>query len=377
MSELQLALIGAGGVAVAIVWVYNAWQERKHRKLAEKVFGQPREDALMQGASDAEPESGRREPNAERREPSFGDDDAVPVAAASASEPAEEDAGDEMKSLPAPPAQWADEVADCALRIEFVEPVAAPALWAEQAEWAGQMLKSLRWLGFDERAGQWKLLTAHDAGQYGQVVAALQMADRQGPAAEAEIAIFLDGVHRLAQNFSGLVDVPDRQDVLAHAQALDTFCASVDVQLGVHVVEPAGNTFAGTKLRGLAEAAGMQLREDGFFHALRDDGETLFVLGNAGPELFTADGMRSLATPGIVLTLDVPRAADGQAVFDRMIGVANQFALGLGGALVDAQRRSFDQAMIAGIRAKIGELQQRMNAHKIQPGSVRALRLFS
>ena len=38
MSDLQLSLIGLGIALVGGVFAYNKWQERKHRKLAERVF---------------------------------------------------------------------------------------------------------------------------------------------------------------------------------------------------------------------------------------------------------------------------------------------------------------------------------------------------
>ncbi|MRR50778.1 MAG: cell division protein FtsZ, partial [Rhodocyclaceae bacterium] len=47
VNELQLALIGLGAAAVIGVWAYNKWQERKHFKLAEKVFKGQQPDVLM------------------------------------------------------------------------------------------------------------------------------------------------------------------------------------------------------------------------------------------------------------------------------------------------------------------------------------------
>lgn len=361
MSELQIALVGAGIVAVAIVWIYNLWQERQHKKLAEKIFkgGQP--DVLLQGQG-GEDDGGRVEPTA-----APGDERIEPVADAAAE--------DQPQGPPAPPAAWADDIADCTLRIEFVEAVTAPALWAVQAAWAPQLTKALTWLGYDD--GEWRRLSAHDAGRYAHVAVALQLADRQGAVSDNELAAFLDGAHRLAQQFSGLIELPQRHEVLAHAQALDGFCAGVDVQLGVNIVEAAGGAFAGTKLRGLAEAAGLALLEDGRFHASDDNGMELFTVGNMGAELFEADALKTLATHGVTFMLDVPRVADGCAAFDRMVAAARQMAQALGGTLVDGQRHVLSDPMIAGIRAKIGEIQQQMAAHQIPPGSARALRLFS
>ena len=38
INEFQTILIGAGASVVAVVWIYNLVQERKHRKAAEAIF---------------------------------------------------------------------------------------------------------------------------------------------------------------------------------------------------------------------------------------------------------------------------------------------------------------------------------------------------
>lgn len=366
VGELQLALIGAGAVVVGLVWIYNLWQERQHKKLAEKIFKGAQPDVLLQGQDvDARAEASTA-PAAERIEPGVPRPDGD-----EAGEP------DEAGAPPAPPAAWADDIADCTLHIELADAVSAPTLWTVQAAWADAITKPLCWLGYDAPAGQWRRLTAHDAGHYAHVAAALQLADRQGAVSSGELAVFVNGVHRLAQQFGGLVELPPDGQVLAHAQSLDGFCAGVDVQLVVNVVETAGGSFFGTKLRGLAEAAGLTLADDGRFHARDDGGAEIFTLANLGAELFEAETLKTLAAQGISFVLDVPRVADGPAVFDRMVAAARQMAQALGGTLVDGQRHVLSEPMIAGIRAKVGEIQRQMAANQIPPGSPRALRLFS
>ena len=171
-------------------------------------------------------------------------------------------------------------------------------------------------------------------------------------------------------------DLPRHDDELMRARALDQFCASVDLQLGVNVVATA-EPFAGTKLRGLAEALGLKLAADGSYHATDDQGQTRFTLSNIGADLFEAEAMKSLTTRGVTLSLDVPRVADGPAVFDALLLAARQLTEGLGGRLVDGQGHPLSDDMIAAIRAKVDELQQTMAQHQIAAGSPRALRLFS
>ncbi len=361
VSELQLALLSAGVALVLAVWLYNFLQEQKHKKLAEKIFrgGQP--DVLLTGQGDDErSEPSMSAPDEERIEP-----EVTPLA------------HEEPAAAPPPPTDWADDIADCTIRLDLVKTVATPALWAAQSAWAEQLSKPLGWMGYDETSAEWRRLSAHDAGHYSHLAAALQLADRQGAVGDTEIAIFLDGVHRLAQQFSGLVELPQAQDLLEHAQALDGFCANVDIQLAVNVAEAASGAFSGTKLRGLAEAAGLSLEDDGRFHARDDQGMELFTLANLGAELFEAESLKTLACHSITLVLDVPRVADGPAVFDRMVAAARQMAQTLDGALVDGQRHPLGDATIAAIRAKIVEIQRQMATNRIPPGSPRALRLFS
>jgi hypothetical protein len=76
------------------------------------------------------------------------------------------------------------------------------------------------------------------------------------------------------------------------AAELDRLCAGVDIQIGVNVVAR-DHAFAGSKLRGLAEAAGLELLGDGCFHARDELGVTQFVLSNLEPVLFEAEAMRT------------------------------------------------------------------------------------
>jgi FtsZ-interacting cell division protein ZipA len=161
------------------------------------------------------------------------------------------------------------------------------------------------------------------------------------------------------------------------AGKLDEFCAAVDIQFVLHVVEASGGIFPGTKLRGVAEAAGLVLEADGMFHARTAAGGELFAVANLGAERLDAESIKSLATHGLTLSLDVPRVTDGPLAFDRMLATARQLAAALGGVLVDAQRAPLGEVMIDAIRAKTGELQQRMRDGGIPPGGTRALRLFS
>jgi FtsZ-interacting cell division protein ZipA len=379
ISDLQIALIGAGIAAIAAVWIYNLWQERKARRAAQAIFRQTHGDTLLAD------ETMRAEQ--EWREPVFTADDTQPMANAWAddegtageTQPQGDDpaATTESPTYSEFPMQHADGMIDCVLRLATTEPVPAPAVWVMQESWAAQLSKPVQWLLYDEATNAWRPLDGNETGRYVQWVAALQLVDRHGAVSEGELAHFLNGVQQVADKVGATVGLPAPEQIIAHATALDEFCASVDIQFKLHIVESAGGIFSGTKLRGIAEAAGMALEADGRFHARDADGGELFTLANLGSEGLSIETLRSLATHGLTLSIDVPRVSDGVAAFARMLGTGQQLARAMDGVLVDAQRAPLADGMISAIRAKIVELQQAMRNAGIIPGSALALRLFS
>lgn len=375
MSELQLGLLGAGILVIAGVWLYNLLQERKHRATAQRLFKGHQPDVLL---AHAVPESGV----GERIEPMLhGDEEFDPSDVATESEEsvdggavsAAEVPSDEVNSF----TPWADPLADCIVPFDLPQPISASAIWASQLGWSGQIAKSLKWLAREDQTTAWQPIGEAESARFSHWAAALQLADRRGAISDGEIGAFFDGMQALAGQLGISIPVPGRSETLQRAQALDEFCARVDIQFGVHVVEAQGGAFAGTKLRGVCEAAGLVFGDDGYFHALDAAGRREFLVANIGHERFDNDSIKSLATHGVALTIDVPCVAQGAAVYDRLLATARQLARGLGGVLVDVQRAPLSDAMIGGIRAKIIELQDTMRAAGIPPGSQRALKLFS
>ena len=127
----------------------------------------------------------------------------------------------------------------------------------------------------------------------------MQLVDRSGPIAAADLDRFLNGVHRVCDELMSVpASMPVRVETLTRAAELDAFCASVDVQIGLNVV--AGEeAFPGTKLRAFAEAQGWILREDGAYHAEDADGNCVFTMTNLEPAVFVASELKDLQTRGI------------------------------------------------------------------------------
>ena len=359
ISELQVGLIGAGSAVVVGIFAFNKWQERKHRK-------------QMDALDNVEPLAGDSTVGAgERIEPVIGGETPVRV------QPSAQEVRDaSVRRVPPLLPADLDERADWVVRIEAIEPVVGGRLWQAAAENLDGIGKALRWFGFSDADNRWDALSASSAGRYHWVCVALQMVDRRGAASDADLGHLTDSLQRMCDLFMGIPSLPARSEALARAAELDRLCAGVDIQIGVNVVSRE-QPFVGTKLRGLAEAAGLELLGDGCFHARDERGASQFVLSNLEPILFAAEEMRSLSTQGVTLTLDVPRVADGVRVFERMMGFAQQLADALNGAVVDDNRSPFGDKAVGLIRAQIEQFQGQMAEHGIPPGSPLALRLFS
>lgn len=359
MSELQIGLIGAGTAAVAAIVVYNRLQERKHRRQVEKALHAEHEDVLLQP---------RAEPLERRVEPGDGDRKEAEARRPVAEVPAKRG----MPELPA----LIDAAVDCVIRIECIEPLPSARLWSAQVEQLMGLSKPVRWFGLDDLNNHWIALSPGQEGAHHWYCVSMQMVDRHGPISESDLLRFADGVQRVAEAFMAIpATLPARQESLESAAQLDRFCAEVDIQIGVNVVA-AGEPFAGTKIRGLAEAQGLRLEGDGGFHLRDEDGRLLFSLANLESPPFTLDNLRSLRTHALTLTLDVPRVANGGQAFDRMMLFAQQLASTLGGRVVDDNRAPFGDQAVSLIRSQIQQFQQRMQVYGIPAGSPLAMRLF-
>ncbi|HPE04038.1 MAG TPA: cell division protein ZipA C-terminal FtsZ-binding domain-containing protein [Thauera sp.] len=357
-SELQIALIGAGIAAVVLVVGYNKWQERRHRREAERAFKSEHRDVLL------EP---REEPVAgERREPGIG---------AAEGEPRRFNEAPMKRSTPELP-RLLDPRADCVIRLETIEALEVGRVWAIQAEQLAGLAKPVYWFGFNDAENVWQPLGPDSGGACHWFCAALQLVNREGSIGETDFMRFSGGVQRVADALMSLPPaLPPRAETLRNATELDRFCADVDVQIGVNVVARDGQ-FEGRAIHAVAEKHGLRLGADGAYHMV--DGEhSVFAVANLESGRFSPESLKGLVTRGLTLVIDVPRVANGGAAFDRMMKMATTLAGELGGDVVDDNRAPFGAEAAAIIRGQIGQFQSRMADHDIPAGSPLALRLFS
>ena len=259
---------------------------------------------------------------------------------------------------------------------EVVEPAAAYQLLESQANVLARIRKPVHWLGFNETTREWDVIVDDGQSAYRRIRVGLQLVDRQGPVSDGELSIFGVAMQDLADELMAIASLPARPAALQMAAELDAFCANVDIQIGINVISQ-GQVFAGTKLRALAEAAGMVIDAEGRFVRCDEDGNVLYVLLNQENLAFSTESMKTMTTHGLTFLLDVPRVAHGERVFNQMVELARRFADVLRGSLVDDNRRPLSEGALEPIRKQVAQFQSTMAAHGLPAGGSLARRLFS
>ena len=402
MTELQMGLIGLGAAAVVGVLGYNKWQEYRQRKLAEAMLKRGHDDVLLGTANAASGVRGEREVRAaapvatpERREPVLAN---MPPAGDS-SEPVSRDGGaggdvaagrpetaatvatqDEadVPELPVGlvPGSLLDPRLEFIVAMELVDPVPASQIIDSQYRTLQRVAKPIHWVHFNERNREWERIVPDSEMPVRRLRVGLQLVDRMGPVSEADVVTFTGAMHQLADELLAVADMPASR-LLDQAAEVDRFCAAVDLEIGVNLVSR-GTPFSGTKIRALAEAAGMVLGDDGVFTRRDDDGRTQFTLQNFETTRFSVESLRNMTTHGLTFVLDVPRVAHGERVFQQMADLAKRFAETLQGTLVDDNRQPLNDVQLDHIRREfIGKPQATMASFGLPAGSAQALRLFS
>ncbi len=363
MSDLQISLLVIGAVVVGAVFLFNWVQERRLQQRLERTFGSEHDDVLLNTTAPAADQVQRVEPLMS------------PQAMAGGGGPAAVAATDPAPDLSAgqPVTACFDEMIYFIAYLDAQEPI-SDAVMGELLNDITACGKPVCAAGFDAETGAWE-----DLGQigtrYARLCLALQLVNRSGPVSASQLAAFCNAIGGCADKISASATLADTQGALARARDLDGFCAEVDVAIGINIVAPAGVQFAGTRIRAQAEAAGFKL--EGVFHYRDDDRRTLFTLDNHEPAPFIPEQIKTMATGGITLLLDVPRVADGPGVLDRMVEIARNLAQALGGRLVDDNHVALNDAGIAKIRHQLSSIHDVMEQHDVRAGSERALRLFS
>ncbi len=392
MSPLQIGLLVIAVVAVAAVYLYNLFEERRVQRRMDGAFQKP-EDVLLSSRAAAAATT--------RREPSL------------AATPSEEDAhvrvslSEAARPLDATPATAVVETIDIAPLPEEAEAAAALSPESERngqlggpdalieclayfsftqprdarvlrAAFAPEVGGNVTWYGRGGTEDAWWILGPEATSLCREIAAGLLLANRQGAVSRSVLRGFLDAMNEIARRTEATLMLPDALAESARADALDKACAAVDVQIGLSLLRRDGAALAGTRLRGVVEGAGFRLNGRGGFDYVHEDSDKLmFELLDLGGRPLRADGLKTLQVAGVTLLLDVPRICEPVKAFDQMRTVARRLAHTLEATLVDDARRPLTDTALATIRTQLQQTCAAMRDMDVEPGGARSLRLFS
>ena len=419
MSELQAALLAIGFGVIVAVYAFGWWQQRKYRRKFGTAFKASHADALYQEntapygseadtrshevipAGDAPPiqlsggtpshststskdagqgvgypasgRKGERENEAEGR--SFEERpmqfstfdktvEVLPVA-----EPSTATLLDESCTL-------LDARSDFIIELRLAEPGPAAVLdglWQRKFDFG----KPVQVCGLTLNDQQWERAIAESQTLYARFRIALQLVDRGGAVSAAKLADFRDLVLGVAKHIKADTAVPDINETHRCAVELDAFCAEVDQMVGVNLVPPGERLLSGEKVAQAAALQGMTLETDGAFHLLDAQGHSLFSLVNQDVKPFQRHTLGTFSTTGITLLLDVPRTGNPAKQFFQMTRIARELARELQVNLVDDHRAVLTDPALAAIREQVAQVEAKMCAGGIVPGSAQARRLFA
>jgi hypothetical protein len=354
MNPLFLGLLAAGVALVAIVILYNWAQERRARRRIDSAFRQPADALLERERVEPQLRAGQTVGRVRQSRPMSPTIPPMPTEAIA-------------EPLPdVPPATAPSAGTALTPDIEcVVHPSQQPAqrcagrcacrrirVWPRRPEW-----RDLPWQPIEgARGGPWE-----------EIAVCMLLANRAGAVSRQDVERFLNEVARTGSSLRAAFALPDPAAEAGRGEELDRFCADLDVQVGLTILKSEQGQIAGTRLRGVAEAAGFRLNATGSFDLLDDSGATLYGLQNYRQEALTVESLRQLSTPGVVLLLDVPRVADPVRVFDQMRLAAKRMAHTLEGVLVDDNRRPLNDASLASIRAEVQATAVALREANIEP----------
>jgi hypothetical protein len=354
MSELQKALLAIGLGVIVAVYLYGWWQQRRYRRKFGAAFKASHADALYQDVG-IDPVGG----------PAVAALDITDLAVA-----------DPPNTLLDDSCALLNARSDFIIELRLAEPAPAAALdglWQRKFDFR----KPVQVCGQTLAAKKWERAIAESPVLYERFRIALQLVDRGGAISEAKLADFRDLVLGIAGPIKADATVPDIHETHRHAVELDAFCAEVDQMVGVNLLPPGNRMLPGRKVAQAAALRGMTLEADGAFHLLDALGHSLFSLINRDNEPFQHLSLDSFRTPGLTLLLDVPRVEEPASLFERMMQAARDLAAELQVRVVDDKHAEFSDAGLALIRNRIAEVEKKMLARGLTPGSAQACRLFS
>lgn len=355
MNDLVLGILAA--VLLLVLFVYSKWQERRTlRRIDESVRGTVG-NVLLDPKATVRPGAPTRA--SERIEPTLG---LLPDTA----ETGGATIGGATTGGTLKPSSWVeDPLLDCGLELHCAHAVDGVAVMDAAAPLARLALSlPVHLVALDGRTQQW--VEPDRFGFYTELLAAVQLADRNRTLDEIEVSRFINAVQQLAVTLEADFDPPDAPRILTLAGELDRLCARFDVRIGLTLV-PNAEPWKPAQVEDCVRRIGLTNVAPQLWQKTTADHRTLFTV--SAP---------SMPIESLQFELDVPRVAPAEHPLRRMYETAAQLAIELDARIVDDNGRPVQSASIDAIgRTQLESLYTDMTTAGIEPGAARARRLYS
>ena len=356
-NDLTLALAALGALVLAAILAHGVYTARKARPKRSSTA-----DAL---------------PPREPIDPVLGVPGANPAAPAGA---VDASAGTPAANneVPAPRRFVAriDALIDAIAVLRIEAPVSAEMLAAHLPATRRAGSKPFLVEGLNATTGEWESVAPGQ--QYGELQAAVQLANRGGALNEIEYSEFVQKVQAFADAIGAMTDLPDMLDVVARARELDAFAGQHDAQLALQL-----------RSRGAAWSIGyLQQRagQHGFVPGALPGRLVLPGSEDGAPPVLTlaydsaaalADDPQQAALRSATLAFDVPQTAAAEEPFAAWQRSAKALAESLAASIVDDNGQPLSDPGFEGIGNELDRLYEALAKRDLTAGSMAARRLFS
>ena len=359
MNKLHWVLLSIAAVLLIALYLYGKWQERRSVRLGESQgdpdaasFDRPLRTASARNALPI------------RIEPTMG-----------ISQGADLPGEDSAAEAPSVGGWTEDALLDVMLELRCINSFDGVAALEARAQLDRIALPlPIHLAVWDSKAGRWSLPDRF--GFYSEMQIAVQLATRRHSLNEIDASRFVAAVQQIAVSIDADFDPPDVARLVQQAAALDALCARFDVQITL-TLEALADSWSHAQVDSAAIEAGLSGVE-------RERWERTDVkqpdAEQPGAQQSIALSMTSPAsfpTQRLTLSLDVPRSSTSCEPIAVLFDVAHQLAERLSARVVDDNGKAVEPGAQSVITDELEKLVGDMRTEGIEPGAVRARRLYA
>jgi hypothetical protein len=400
-SSFQVGLAIAGGLVLAGVVAYNAWNSRRHMPRQPRPAADATDPDLAPDFAYPAGEGLRREPGLTDQPVDDWPTDSPPPPALDEAEPAATAAPEAVALSGATPPQPAATAAGAGLAPEFsrvapterklgqldalidvIAPIALDGVVSGDAAIAALPgtrragSKPFFIEGLNQISHSWE--PPHLGRRYTAFQAGVQLANRSGALNEIEFSEFVMKAQGFADTVGGAPDFPDMIEQVARARELDQFAGAHDAQLGFTL-----------RARSTAWSPGYVHQQAGKlgFIAGAIPGRMVLPAAQAGlppvlvlsfdTQAALAEDLAQAALHEVTLSLDVPQVSRDEQPYERLRETAQELARTMDGVITDDNGSLIYLEAMDSIAQDLQFLYDALDQHDLAAGSPQARRLFS